>query len=539
MLAGLYFQAGRSGGVEAGFPLDDSWIHAQYARTLVDGRPFEYVPGEKSMGTTSVLYDLLWASATAVSGEYVYTAYVLNILLTIGLAVLLVHILLRYQVPPLVAGAGAVLIVSSHPFPWSMLSGMETALASFLTVAAVWAHVVWGWRRGWRPMTAPVLMALAAMARPENLILFPLAEIDRLVMWRWRRPNIPKPVKYFALRVGIFVLVLAPYLVLNYSIHGGPVPNTYEAKVGRLGLRAAVEDDGVQALGQRLDKAWEITISAVQYVFEDNALLLVFVIVGLAVPFRPRWRRSEEKPRSLLPVLTFLSGAAATGLVTMGMFFPGQSQRYLIQWIPLVLIFGVIGLHVSAQALGHLRPRFKRGIYATAVLLFIVIDIGILAWRYPEQVDYYVTSVKNINNMQIALGKWVKENTPPNAVIATNDIGAITFFGDREIVDTIGLIDPEVVRRKRSPQATEAMVDYLRQRRVSYALLFPTWHPDLILDPHFHAVERIVLKDNIICGDDHMLVMKVNWDQPSRDYEEPTWMVREREQCKLLLKMNF
>ncbi|UCG32368.1 MAG: hypothetical protein JSU68_11955, partial [Phycisphaerales bacterium] len=38
--AGLYFQATRAAGVDIGFPLDDSWIHAQYSRTIVEGRPF-------------------------------------------------------------------------------------------------------------------------------------------------------------------------------------------------------------------------------------------------------------------------------------------------------------------------------------------------------------------------------------------------------------------------------------------------------------------------------------------------------------------
>jgi hypothetical protein len=537
-MAGLYFQATRSAGIDAGFPLDDSWIHAQYSRTLVEGRPFEYVPGEKSIGTTSVLYDLVWAAATLVSGEYVYTAYALNIIFTIALAVLLVHILLRYRVPPLVAGAGAALIVSSHPFPWSMLSGMETALAAFLTVAAVWAHVTWGWERGWRPLVAPALMALAAMTRPENLVLFPLAEVDRFIMWRWRQPHLPHPVKRFFMRAGAFLLVLAPYIALNFSIHGGPVPNTYEAKVGRLGLRSAVQDEGLHAFGAHLTKAWEVTVSAVQYVYEDNALLLIFVVAGLAVTFIPRWRTDEDRPRSLLALLTFVGGAAATGLVTMGMFFPGQSQRYLIQWIPLILIFGVVGLHAFARLLARLQPAFQRSIYVGAVLVFIAADIVVLAVQYPGQVDHYTTSVKNINRMQVALGQWVNENTPPDAVIATNDIGAIAFFGDREIVDTIGLIDPEVVRRKHRPDATEAMLDYLRQRGVTHALLFPTWHPDLILNRHFYPIKRVVLQDNVICGDDRMLVMKVNWNQPPKDYEAPAWAAQERKQCRIWAELN-
>jgi hypothetical protein len=148
----------------------------------------------------------------------------------------------------------------------------------------------------------------------------------------------------------------------------------------------------------------------------------------------------------------------------------------------------------------------------------------------------YVTSVKNINEMQVALGHWVNENTPAKAVIATNDIGAIAFFGNRPIVDTIGLIDPEVVRRKNLPEPTEATIEYLQQRGVTHALLFTRWHPDLICDPHFRIIDRVVLEDNVICGDDRMMVMELDWDLSRQDRPSPEWVEEELVRCRMWKK---
>ena len=162
--------------------------------------------------------------------------------------------------------------------------------------------------------------------------------------------------------------------------------------------------------------------------------------------------------------------------------------------------------------------------------------MAVLRYLYPEQLDDFVTSVNNINEMQVALGRWVDENEPQEAVVATNDIGAIAFFGNRPIVDTIGLIDPEVIRRRRLDNPTKAMIDYFKQRGVTHALLFTNWHPDILLDPHLKYVHRVVLEDNVVCGGDTMLVSVLDWDLNDESIEKPPWFDEERENCEYYLR---
>jgi len=536
----LYAHATSAAGVDAGFPLDDSWIHAQYARTLIEGRPFQYVQGQPSMGTTSVLFDIVWAAATGLTGEYVYTIYTVNIALTCALAAVLVALLRRFNVPPLTAGVGAALIVTTYPFPWSNLSGMETALAAFLTMAAILAHVTTRDKTGWRPLTGPILMALAAMARPENMVLYPLSEIDRLIS-RFRQVpenRLPHTGRRLAIRMAAFALALLPYFALNFAITGQPVPNTYQAKVGGLALGADLQTGGLAVLANRIRVSLGITVDSFRFLaWHDNLILLILAVPGLTVLLKRRPR--SPGAASLFPLLVPLGGVAAVGLVTLGLFFPGQEQRYLIQWIPPVFLYGVVGIHLLARKAADLIPAAPRAAYASVVSAAVVANLLFMASLYPEQVRRYVTSVKNINEMQVALGRWAAEHTPPDAVIATNDIGAIAFFSHRPIVDTIGLIDPKIIRIRHAPEPTRAMLDYLKQRGASYAMLFPTWHPDLILDEHFIPLRRVLLDDNVICGDRRMLVGRLDWNGSRNGQPLADWAREELDFCQTWVKLKF
>jgi hypothetical protein len=287
----------------------------------------------------------------------------------------------------------------------------------------------------------------------------------------------------------------------------------------------------VAALGHRLQVALVLVGRAFGHIWaEDNAVVLLPVALGGLSLLAPRPQRARAAD-SLLPLMIFVGGVLATGLVTLGLYWPCQAQRYLIQWIPMILIYGVVGMHLGAQAASRLLPAHARLTYAVVVGLMVMASAALLVSMHPKQAKYYVTSVKNINEMQVKLGGWVRDHTPPDAVIATNDIGAIAFFGGRPIVDTVGLIDPEVVRRRRLPDAAPAMIDYLRQRGVTHALLFPSWHPELVLDPRFKAIDRVLLPDNVICGDDRMLVMELDWEQ-QRQEPQPEWMAAEYERSR-------
>jgi hypothetical protein len=116
--------------------------------------------------------------------------------------------------------------------------------------------------------------------------------------------------------------------------------------------------------------------------------------------------------------------------------------------------------------------------------------------------------------MQVSIGKWIDRNLPADAVLAVNDIGAITYFSQRKVLDTVGLISPEVLDHLRRGERLEtAAFRFLRSRRPDYAVLFPDWYPDIVRRKELALpIYRVVLDENVICGGKEMVVYKMNWD---------------------------
>ena len=122
----------------------------------------------------------------------------------------------------------------------------------------------------------------------------------------------------------------------------------------------------------------------------------------------------------------------------------------------------------------------------------------------------YAKNVDNINQMHVALGHWVKENTPPGTVVALNDIGAITYISERPVVDLAGLVTPEITPSLRAPEQTEQLIQFLRERGVEYVIIFPNWFPGLVeRGDVLEEIHRVTLDNRTITGGETMVVYRV------------------------------
>jgi hypothetical protein len=77
----------------------------------------------------------------------------------------------------------------------------------------------------------------------------------------------------------------------------------------------------------------------------------------------------------------------------------------------------------------------------------------------------------------VSSSRWIAENTEANALIAAHDIGALGYFGMRDVLDLAGLVDPEVIPYIRDEAALEELLD---SRHADYLMTFPNWYPELI-----------------------------------------------------------
>jgi len=210
---------------------DDAYISYRYALNLVEGRGLVYNEGERVEGYSNFLWTLWCALSLAIGVEpegWTIAWGVLFYLLSIGL--------LAYQHLQLRRMAGirgftlplAAVLAALHD-DWSIYatSGLETSLFTFLLITAyvLLARSIEDGRQ--RPIAAGIVLALAALTRPEGAMFGVIG--GAAVLWlhrpRWG------PAMRFALAFG---LPYAVFLAWRGWYYGELMPNTYYAKSAHL-----------------------------------------------------------------------------------------------------------------------------------------------------------------------------------------------------------------------------------------------------------------------------------------------------------------
>lgn len=528
LIAGLmayYLSLARAGAGEIGFPLDDSWIHARFAQNLARGQGFSFNPGQPTSTTTAAVWTLLYAVAHRLTHEFLFTAFALNWLLCALLCATVYHLSLTMHPSRWVAVTAAALVALTVPLPWWALSGMEPPLYGFLALLGILLHVRMRGASGPPALLPTVVFALAALARPECLLVFPLSLADRLVMARWadrssaERGNGPgwlaRWLKEAALHTPVFALLVAPVFVYNLRVTGFLLPSSYYSKLQRLGLpyvlaggeRSTLFDALLRAPGKEI---WDL----LKVWASDNAVLVAPFLIGLIWLVRQARSQSSTHQSLLIPMV--LVAQPVVWALAAGYRPPGfQSQRYLANLNPLFVLLGVMGGLWVAERIRLLRTwEFRLALVAAALIASLA--------RQPAAAHTYMLNVKNITEMQVMIGRWLRDTAPRGSLLALNDVGAIAVITEDRVLDLQGLVTPEILPLRSlqnidTGAAAQLVFRFLEQRRPDYLAIFPGWYPELsargdLLTPIF----MVSLTDNMTCGAAEMVVYQARWPEPTR-----------------------
>lgn len=527
-LAVCYFLASeRSTAGTYGFPLDDSWIHAQFARNLALGNGFSYNPGVPVSGSTAPLWTLLTAAGYLVTGDPVLTGKLIGVLF-LALTVFFVYTLVRaISNDPREALFAAVMTGALPRLVWASLSGMEVTLAVMLSLAGVVAHVLYGHSNDRRQYFSTLLFGLAALARPECTVFFAAAMIDRVLaatLIRWKEVAARSWFVPVLIHVCLFFVVIAPFLIFSRKFGIGFLPNTAYAKalLWNRGLIAALATGSrVELLRSFTTNPFDYYMSFLHEALRNNPVLFLLTGFGfLRLIFLVPYGERSQYRSFIIPLIVLLFPLAIGIVVPFGQA-SYQEGRYIAPVAPFVLVLGVVGLYGAARYGARVFSEAKyMGRPARMVLerslvwLFMVLALASQFRNLWYRGQVYGREVSNIEEMQVSIGKWVDLNLPHDSLVAVNDIGAITYFSQRRVLDTVGLISPEVLEyRRHGERLGDAAFRFLRARRPDYAILFPDWYPDIVgREDLAEPVHRVVLEENVICGGPEMVVYKMDWD---------------------------
>lgn len=446
-----------------GLPLDDAYIHLQYARMIASGHPLRYHPADPpSTGATSLLYPFLLAAGykLGASGRgLVAFALALNLALFVG-AVALTAGWLRAMLSPSPDGPadphhprsllaadqrtpwlGAALVALSGPLGWHFLSGSDAGLFTFallLTLVAVWSR-----RHAGQIGPVALAAALLALARPEGGILAAiLVVVLAAERWSLRKAGSPPDL------AGLWPLLLplacaAGQWLLNYLLTGQVAANGLRAKsllydpwlwppdlVEHSARYLAAWMRGM--LGGLEAGNWVATVpagdafrGAEAWLFFFPPLTLVWLLLGAVFGGEPG--PPGRAPLRWLAPLWLLSGLLVSTVLETANW---QWNRYQAPYFPIVIALALLGLRWLDQRL----DLAGRGLRAAGLLW---LGFGLLS--VAAFAGLYARDVENIEHQSARLGEWVAANLPPDARIAVTDAGAIAYFGDRHDIDLVGL----------------------------------------------------------------------------------------------------
>jgi len=430
-----------------GFPLDDAWIHQTYARNLAIAGEWSFIPGQPSGGSTGPMWGALLSFGYLLRlGPYVWT-FLLGWVSLWGLGILGFYAI-RDLVPNAKANAiwGGILLTLEWHLVWAAGSGMETLLYSLL-VALVLIILTRKREslRWW--LGIGLLIGISGWLRPDGITLLGPA---LFVVGLSKSRGLEKLKMSASLIVG-FLLLFGPYLGFNQVISGAWWPNTLFAKQAEY---AAVKDE----LGflTRFTREFMLPLVGV-----GIALLPGYLIQSWHSIRRKRWGETA----AAIWVLGYLV------LYAVRLPVDYQHGRYVIPMMPIFFILGYAGF--SRWIEPGAQSSARRILSRTWLIIIPMISLVF----YGMGADAYSKDVAVIESEMIPVAQWIAGNTPEDSLIAAHDIGALGYFGDRDLLDLAGLISPDVIPFIRD----EAQLGiYLDSQRAEYLVTFPGWYPDLV-----------------------------------------------------------
>ncbi|HPQ70693.1 MAG TPA: hypothetical protein PKW95_16330 [bacterium] len=401
------------GYVEA-FPIDDSYITLTAARNFAAMNILAVNPRIPLSAVTSPLHVLLIGLLAKVMAVEIANR-VVGLLAYLALSWGVFNWSQRLGASFHASLATAVVTISCGPLTFGALNGMETTFFAALLIWIFYCYERTADRPRWfYPLG--MLIGAAILTRPEGW--FAALVIYAVAGWRWWKNRQEQSLTPLLVSGSLALLTIAPYLLAELYYNGAMFPVTVSAKKHFF-------SDGCLPL---LSKA-SITFFTIWLMFAPYLVLLPLLYWS-----RPFLRRVY--PWAF--ILVFYAAYTSQFPGALGHYW----GRYQHPLLPILLTGAIAGADELYRRL--FRPDWWRHlIVGGIVLLYLTV---ITAIGGTMQLGVYRNALVNAQAYLMNITDWIRANTEPGDIIGTHDIGALYYFGERPVLDLVGLADPEIAR---------------------------------------------------------------------------------------------
>jgi len=497
-------------------PLDDVFIHFDFARETARGKPFQWSDGAGySSGGTSLLYPFvlavgyllgfrkldLMAWAAIIACVSVFSLLVAARRLWVGLPRAT-----SYLLPLGVLCVGAL--------DWSLFSGMEVAL--FL---ALWGGAVIAWDDLSRAASSPEVSlykpaallgawgASIVATRPEGGAALLVLALSGL--WRARARNRLEMLKLLLLAGAPALCVLLAHGIANRVLTGESTA---------AGALVKLEMNHPFFTPQAVWDAWLFhfkyqILRVTQYHFADTA---VYGWLAWLLAVAPFFFSSTRRVAGVLwaSLLSWMMIVALNGQVRW------QNERYTMPAVAWLLLASTLGLAVLLSHAYRSRKLVSGGLAAAAVLAAGVF-VYHQAPRFREQLWFFGRASRNILDQHLTAGALIRHDAALQSKrVLVGDAGAIPYASDVPALDVIGLGGFRGLPFARATRTNIAAAVELIERipsaeRPDLLAIYPGWWSDFPL--WFGTrVGEVPVRGNVICGGASKVLYRPRWEPLDR-----------------------
>lgn len=529
-------------GGEWSAPLDDVFIHFDYARATARGYPFQWSAGNGfSSGNTSISYPFVLAIGYAAGfrglrlmlwAAIVACASLLAVLL--GSARLLDPYgrWAKYLLPPIFLSVGAL--------DWTLFSGMENAfhLAAWTLLLVGSFRVVRaaedGAPLGGRALTAGLAGALLFLTRPESVVCVAAFTVWASLSVRAARraaserelaaPEAGKP----RFPWGVFFAMSVPGAValVAQTIANRVFTGEWSAAgaIAKLALNQPYMTAG-EKWNEYL-KLWKyVVLRNTHHHFADFDAEhpipwgWLVPLVGL-LPFLSRRTRG-------LAALLWAQVIGWLALVALNLQAYWQNERYTMPAVAWLLMLGAMGL--ATLITGAWRkagtpapPERKKLVLASLRVAGAAAIAGVFYYaqlpRMRDQIWFFGRASRNIRDQHIVAGRLLKEMDAGRVLVG--DAGALLYASDCPGIDLIGLGGyHDLPFARAGAHGLGASLELIERMepddRPDVMAIYPGWWGDLpvIFGKRFASVPVF---GNVICGGSEKVIYIANWSALDR-----------------------
>ena len=502
-------------------PLDDVFIHFDYARATARGYPFQWSEGNGfSSGNTSLSYPFAlalgyWVGFRGLAimhwAAIVACISCLGFFLAAGRLPLPMGRWAKYLIPPAVLSLGAL--------DWSLFSGMENAfhlgvwglaLVPVLRLVRETKHDASPARDrrvaqlGW---IAGLAGALLYATRPESVVC--VASFAIFAAIAVRRASGNRPAIRTVLRIGVpGAVAVVVQALANRAFTGEWSANGAIAKLALNNPYLTPADK----FAQYVDLLKYVVLRNTQHHFADVFPWGWLVPIVAAIPLFSRRLRG-------VAILLWAQVAGWLALVALNGQVRWQNERYTMAAVAWLLVLAALGI---ATILGGNGPATEGDLPVRRPVLLarIVVAAATISvfWFHQipnmrDQIWFFGRASRNIQDQHLVAGKVLAELGAHRVLVG--DAGALMYASDRAGLDIIGLGGyHDLPFARAGVHGLGASLELIERmpaaERPDVMAIYPSWWGDL---PTLFGerLTQVPVVGNVICGGSEKVIYRADW----------------------------